>query len=118
MEVTTLTESFTLIASGLIAIATTTEAMVELLKGTLPPLTAQQDRLLAFVVAMIIGSITFCLVIQPFPTLAYNVATAVVGGVVGSRGSNFVHDFLKIVEGYASVMKLRGQVANEVANEQ
>jgi len=113
-----LKESFQLIVTGLVATAGATEAFVQLIKKAKSDLTAEQDQLLALITAIIIAVATFVFLVPPFAAFGANIVTGVACGVIGSRGSNFVHDFLNIVNGYASVMKLKGSVANQVQNEQ
>lgn len=108
-------ETLMLLGGQLVGIAVTTEAVVETLLKRLFPTnpTPEQDQLMALAVAIAIAVGTFVWLIPPFASVAANLTAGIIGGAIASRGSNFVHDFLNILEGYASVMKLKGSVANE-----
>lgn len=99
------------VVGQLVVIAVTTEALVEVIKMAIPfQLEKKHDQLIALAVAMILA-FTPIFSVTGISVKAM-VAVRVLVGVLASRGSNFAHDLLNIVNGLATQLKEAAQKAS------
>lgn len=86
------------IAAKLITIAILVEAVVELIKSFVPvSLTSKQKQLIALVCGLG-ASFMFNITLLGTANTAITYTGIVLAGLVISRGSNFAHEFIKIIE--------------------
>lgn len=84
-------------ATALITIAIATESLTELIKAMVPfELQSKHKQLIALVLAM---GMAFAFNVTVFAgTGAWVMAGTLMAGLIASRGSNFTHEFIKIME--------------------
>lgn len=93
------------IAAKLITVAILVEAVVELIKSLLPvSLTSKQKQLIALICGLG-ASFIFNITLLGTASTAITYTGIVLAGLVISRGSNFAHEFIKIVETLSETLK-------------
>jgi hypothetical protein len=98
-----------LIAAG--ALCAVTESVVQMIKMAFKELTPQKTQLLVVGTSVLLAAV----LIEPGTgNISMDIGLKVVAGLLASRGANYVHHFADVVKGYASIMKLKGAVADEV----